>query len=73
MGLGIFNVSNLTFSVIKLTFNAFHPALLICWYGLTGLNEIALFWNHCLQAILTSCKIHGKLSHGYPLAGSSGD
>lgn len=73
MGLGILNVPNLIFSIIKLTFNAFRPEFLICWYGLSGLNEILLFWNHCLQTVLTSCKIHGKLSCGYPLAGSPGD
>lgn len=72
-GLGISNVPNLIFSIIKRTFNAFRPELLICWYGLGGLNQILLLWNHCLQAVLTSCKIHGKLSCGYPLAGSSGD
>lgn len=73
MGLGILNVSNLAFSIIKLKCNAFRPELLLCWYGLSDLNEILVFRNPCLQALLTSCKIHGTLSPGYPLAGSSGD
>lgn len=59
MGLGILSVSNLAFSIIKLKCNAFGPELLLCWYGLSDLNEILLFWNPCLQALLTSCKIHG--------------
>lgn len=72
-GLWILNVPNLIFPIIKLTFNAFLLELLICWYGLGGLNEILLFWNYCLQAVLMSWEIHSKWSHVYPLAASSRD
>lgn len=41
-GLRISSILILIFSIIKLTFNAFHAEYLICWYGLGGLNKTLL-------------------------------